>query len=103
MTEEAYWSCHPSLFSALCESWRRKQRRESARFAGLMALYANSKRNPEIRPEPFTMDDFLPPDPDKPKRPRRIATRRISAIMVTAFFERLAELGVVQKIEQGGN
>lgn len=60
VTESDFRRMTPSSFFILWERWKEKERRTDARFALVATLIANTNRDPNKKPEPFTLEDFMP-------------------------------------------
>jgi hypothetical protein len=88
MTEKEFWLCDPNHWQALLKAWKEREDRTNRRSAALLCLLANINRNPEKRPVPWTIADFM-----RGKRPRR-PTQKQQAASARAFFGPLITAGL---------
>lgn len=58
-TPEVFWSASLDEFQCALEGYEERQKRDDFRIGNLMALYANSKRDDQKRPEPYAPWDFF--------------------------------------------
>lgn len=60
LSEAEFWALTPAEFQLLADDWRSNERAADYRAALVCMVLANCHRNPEKRPEPFTVADFMP-------------------------------------------
>lgn len=60
LTDAEFWRLTPREFKILAEGWADDQRAEDRRAATVCMVLANCNRDPGKKPEPFTIDDFMP-------------------------------------------
>ena len=58
-----FWLLTPRQFAALCERRALIERRADSRAALIASVIANVHRDPQQRPSPYTVEDFLPQAP----------------------------------------
>lgn len=71
LPESHFWELTPGevdeiLHEAVAE-WRAKERTADCRAGMICSSLYNCHRDPKTRPEPFTPDDFFPPEKPAPK------------------------------------
>ena len=94
MSENEFWQTEPHVFEAFVTRWKKKTRRESERFASLMAQQANLYLGPDE--VPYTAADFFRDSAYRRRREER--ARRIKEEL--AFFEGLVAAGLAEKVEK---
>lgn len=64
LSSDAFWRLTPGEFKELCEQWECREKRqvafETRLTARICATLANTVRNPDKRPKPWSETDFMP-------------------------------------------
>lgn len=68
LSDAEFWRLTPREFKALADGWDEDQSAEDRRAATVCMVIANCNRDPAKKPDPFTVDDFMPHGTPKPKR-----------------------------------
>ena len=86
LTSEQFWRLTPKQFWALLERYREGERRKDARAALVAATMANIFRDPQKRSTPYSVADFLDPEPN-PEQEQSELTETIKRLQAMADYE----------------